>query len=444
MVLDMKSLVCIVAFVSCLFTSRTALPQMLNCGFEAELINLQTSGNSLINAGDKDGDGNLDLLVRHDEGITLFENLNGDFLPVADVEVDNCLTFFFEDVDSDGMSDLVAGNPDGFAVYINLGSFIFGPPQQFEISLPFFGKLPATYLEPVDFDGDGDVDIAAAIASSSSFLLFRNNGNGVFEDDEFVSNASLSFVSFSFGDLDADGDQDFVYSHVDSSNSEVGIGVRFNDGNGNFSEPQVIPRPKTSIDESFGVKVVDLNNDGMVEIAHLSFNFSNGNTNCLNVIPNEGGGSFGSPLTYELRRPTSSILVSDLNEDGLKDLVVCANSGVSLLFNSGDAEVFNDEEFYFGLTFRCSSAAAGDWDSDGDIDLATANGPNAADDISIFTKRGYLLGDIDQNGIVELLDIAPFVEILNEGGFQIEADTNFDGAVSLTDVGPFVDLLIGN
>ena len=54
-----------------------------------------------------------------------------------------------------------------------------------------------------------------------------------------------------------------------------------------------------------------------------------------------------------------------------------------------------------------------------------------------------LLGDINLDGSVNLLDVAPFVAILTTGEFQCEADVNQDGGVDLLDVGPFVDLLAG-
>ena len=55
-----------------------------------------------------------------------------------------------------------------------------------------------------------------------------------------------------------------------------------------------------------------------------------------------------------------------------------------------------------------------------------------------------LLGDVNMDGIVDLLDVNPFVNILTNGGFVCEADINQDGVVDLLDVDPFVDLLIGS
>ena len=55
----------------------------------------------------------------------------------------------------------------------------------------------------------------------------------------------------------------------------------------------------------------------------------------------------------------------------------------------------------------------------------------------------FLLGDVNLDGVVNLLDVQPFVDLLVSGDFQAEADINQDGVVDLLDVQPFVDLLSG-
>ena len=59
------------------------------------------------------------------------------------------------------------------------------------------------------------------------------------------------------------------------------------------------------------------------------------------------------------------------------------------------------------------------------------------------TDEEVLLGDINRDGLVNLLDVAPFVDLLGNGSFQLEADINMDGDVNLLDVAPFVNLLAG-
>ena len=54
-----------------------------------------------------------------------------------------------------------------------------------------------------------------------------------------------------------------------------------------------------------------------------------------------------------------------------------------------------------------------------------------------------LLGDVNLDGLVNLLDIGPFLGILSSGGFQLEADINQDGVTNLLDILPFVSILSG-
>lgn len=56
-------------------------------------------------------------------------------------------------------------------------------------------------------------------------------------------------------------------------------------------------------------------------------------------------------------------------------------------------------------------------------------------------SASVLLGDVDQNGSVNFLDIGPFIAILSSSGFQLEADIDESGAVNFLDIGPFIGIL---
>ena len=55
-----------------------------------------------------------------------------------------------------------------------------------------------------------------------------------------------------------------------------------------------------------------------------------------------------------------------------------------------------------------------------------------------------LVGDVNCDGVINLLDVGPFVDFLLNGGFDEKADVNEDGIVNLLDVEPFIALLAGN
>ena len=49
-----------------------------------------------------------------------------------------------------------------------------------------------------------------------------------------------------------------------------------------------------------------------------------------------------------------------------------------------------------------------------------------------------ILGDADQNGVVNFFDIAPFISMLSSGDYLAEADVNDDGFVNFLDISPFI------
>jgi hypothetical protein len=63
--------------------------------------------------------------------------------------------------------------------------------------------------------------------------------------------------------------------------------------------------------------------------------------------------------------------------------------------------------------------------------------------IRIVADDDVLLGDLNGDGLVNLLDVAPFVDAVVTGTFIPEADINGDGVVNLLDVDPFVGLITG-
>lgn len=60
------------------------------------------------------------------------------------------------------------------------------------------------------------------------------------------------------------------------------------------------------------------------------------------------------------------------------------------------------------------------------------------DSIQVMTA---MLGDVNRDGVVNFLDINPFIVSLTAGSYQEEADVNEDGFVNFLDIAPFIRLL---
>ena len=65
------------------------------------------------------------------------------------------------------------------------------------------------------------------------------------------------------------------------------------------------------------------------------------------------------------------------------------------------------------------------------------------DNISLGEAADCIIGDVNGDGAIDLLDVQPFVMALTGGTYLCEADINEDGALDLLDVQPFVLLLSG-
>ena len=195
---------------------------------------------------DFDNDGDADLVVTHLEGVRLFRNEAGRFkdvtvrLGLAGVK-DYCLGATWGDYDRDGRLDLyicryldfpkekarhrelVAGRPAPMTTpgsYPPISNYLFHqePDGTFRDVTRASGTANAEgrSMQAVwcDFDNDGWIDLFVANDQSLD-MLFRNKGDGTFEDVGL--NVGLFDPRGAMGvaimDVHADGDQDLFVTH---------------------------------------------------------------------------------------------------------------------------------------------------------------------------------------------------------------------------------------
>ena len=377
------------------------------------------------------------------------------------------------DFNADSFPDILTLNSNNISVFLSDGPRSFEPriDQPVAFTVPLFARV-------ADFDLDGDIDLAVVNTFFELLILF-NDGNGTFGDIEFIPTMADA-SSMDIGDLDNDGDIDIVVSDSEDDDTEVNIFI--NDGSGGFSFAGGL---QTSLGAN-QVVLLDMDNDGSLDCAASNENrvvvFTNdGNANFTSsfteILPmalpiqalatadinadgntdlvatfskseqsflliNDGNGGFNSPASFVSHGLFSPIIAADFDNDSFVDIAVGAadqivfhqNDGLGGL--SGGLGYFSDfdSEFVEGL-------AAGDIDKDGSVDLVVPG----QDGISIWynaSEATALLGDVNQDGNVDFLDVEPFVALLFDGLFQIEADINMDGEVDFLDVAGFVDLLV--
>ena len=67
--------------------------------------------------------------------------------------------------------------------------------------------------------------------------------------------------------------------------------------------------------------------------------------------------------------------------------------------------------------------------------------PNFSPGATINVTLSSIVGDVNLDGVVDFLDISPFIAVLSAGAFQDEADIDRNGDVNFLDIAPFIGIL---
>jgi hypothetical protein len=308
-------------------------------------------GLNLVQA-DYDDDGNLDFLVLRgawlgdggDHPNSLVRN-NGDGT-FTDVTFEAGLgevhyptqTAGWADFDLDGDLDLYVGNEIGSRGAFPCQLFRNNGDGTFTDVAQAAGVLNFSFTKGVvwgDYDGDRYPDIYASNRGSAD-RLYRNRGDGTFEDVAGKLNVTGPLVSFPawFWDFDNDGALDIFVSVYDVEIGELGAyyfgaPVAFDlpalyqgDGRGGFRDvarEQGLTYPILPMGANFG----DVDNDGF-----LDFYLGSGDVNYFTLMPhvlflNRGGRGFVN-VTMASRmghvQKGHGIAFADLDNDGDADV----------------------------------------------------------------------------------------------------------------------------
>lgn len=268
------------------------------------------SGTWAVAAGwfDYDNDGKLDLLVVRYAGNPMSDRFCGDrekgirvycnpkyFDPLPAVLYRNRGDGTFEDVSEKsgiarvagrGMSVAFAdydgdGRMDIFVTNDNMPNFLFHNlgSGKFEEAALTAGAALLDHGKPVssmgadfrDYDNDGHPDILVTALAGETFPLFRNLGQGLFQDATYASrvgplSSGRSGWGAAFVDLDNDGWKDIftANSHVDdrAETYKESNSIYRNLGNGKFEDAGMATGRKAHRGAAFG----DFDGDGRIDV----------------------------------------------------------------------------------------------------------------------------------------------------------------------------------
>ncbi len=224
---------------------------------------------------DIENDGDMDLFSGNwglsnemyvNDGAGHFTNENRG---VFDLEPDAAGTMAATaaDVDHDGDLDIfLAKREDACRLYINNGSGNFTD-EAAARGVAFNGITNGAVF--FDMDRDADLDLLLAVSSFNGsrngeltkLRVYRNRGDGNFDDETDAQNITFEGYTLSTGDVDNDGDEDFLQS-INFGMSSLWL----NDGAGHFTQQSNTGLERNGVDAraaTFG----DIDNDGDLDVA---------------------------------------------------------------------------------------------------------------------------------------------------------------------------------
>ncbi len=329
---------------------------------------------ALVVAGDFNGDGKPDLVsaARNATTLSLFTNVGkGTFQgPTAVTLPGSAAALASGDFNGDGKADLAVATPAGVEILLGQGSGGFAQPIAVST-----GSLAPTAIAAGDFNGDGKLDlvVAGSSAGQGSIQILLGDGAGSFHLSQTFQ-AGMNPGNLVVADLNGDGKPDVVMvdsGQLGQSNQPGGLFVILSQAGGTFANPVSYSAGANPA----GAAVGDLNGDGKPDLAIAtstldSTGFRQGS---LEVFFNDGKGTFASPAITPIDSGPVAIAISDVNVDGVPDIVIsncCGFNDLNLLLGNGDGTFQALQEIPAGASPQ--GMAIADFDGNGKPDLAVA------------------------------------------------------------------------
>jgi hypothetical protein len=264
-----------------------------------------------------------------------------------------------------------------------------------------FSIFPAAFYEDLDFDGTKDLVAIPNVYSRTTLSLdfeqsnwfYANGGTDQAPDFTLQTKAFLQDRMIDVGDnavpafidYDADGDYDLFVSQHTSAQFVSSIALYENTGTNTAPAFRLADEDvwEFSFSSFYNLKIqfADINSDSKIDLVFTATAFNTGLTS-LFYLPNKGTTSidFGNQTIqgtgFNLGF-SENITVTDIDKDGLPDLLVGTASGALAYWrNNGPPGTFNftlEDDAYLGLSstvlrqnIACTTA---DLDGDGRVDL---------------------------------------------------------------------------
>jgi hypothetical protein len=271
------------------------------------------------------------------------------------------------DFNGDGNQDLVVAGGE-VTTFLGQGDGTFR--NAGNLQLPFGSEA---ILAVGDFNGDGIPDLAVGNVVGVGILL--GNGDGTFRNAGVISVGSgqADTEAVAVGDFAGNGKQDIVLTTIKDGAFEL-----LGNGDGTFQNP--IPLP--SFNDILALTAGDIFNDGRVDLVGLNY------AGQAQLFRSNGDGTFQDPVPFA---PGFPMVVTDLNGDGISDLVLRTSHGISERLGNGDGTFQDPITVNLPANAPGTILGVGDFNNDGQLDVAIADRPfiGQAHTLSVLLNDGH-------------------------------------------------------
>ncbi|HEU4728300.1 MAG TPA: VCBS repeat-containing protein [Kofleriaceae bacterium] len=232
-----------------------------------------------------------------------------------------------------------------------------------------------------DMNGDGKIDLVVANEIGSSLSVFLNDGTGTFPNMPPESPTG----EFPTGGLLVDMNHDGVLDVLTSNFHGNSVSVSFNMGNGMLAPAGNFA---TTVDhaETSNLAVGDLNHDGNLDV--IATNQSGNSISLYLGLPD---GTLGPATTIPVGTSGASVpfsaAIGDFNHDGNDDVAIADDLSAALIVRLGNGDgTFQPEVPYALRGVRDFVVITADMNLDGNVDLVCAN--RGSNNVSVLLGRG--------------------------------------------------------
>ncbi len=298
----------------------------------------------------------FEFTIKAAEGIAEFSNEVRYSVLGTPVDIEVC------DLDLDGDPDIVTLSQDTIMIWRNdVDSLV---PVD---TIPSPSSQYCIAILDLDLDGLPDIVVDSTPSSAPYSIKFYKNQGGLNFAWGFRCQTAYGVTDMFVSDFDGDGDFDIAALELTQ------VEILLNEGFFNFTSSDTIDLT-FSHNKLYGA---DYNNDGLIDLAVTAAAGTPG----YDVLANEGEGKFKHIGTITLSQGVKDIIASDFDNDYNADNALTGDDTLIISEGNGDFSFAPEDDYVAtGSNFLTS----GDFDADGDIDLAVSGNVTGGDTLFIF------------------------------------------------------------